>query len=224
MSHLIRTSHSVLPYLPQAQHEELRPSCGLALLQAQLRGVERLLLSSRQTPLPHLREPLSREQRLDRSRRRDALDRELAAMQQQAARQLQQAGKPAHRGPRVVLAHRNDWFRSQLAGELTGLGFYVVAEVSDGADASGITAAEQPDVLFVEDRLPSFSGLEVIRRALSWCSTTMPVAEVLHPAAMGSFLDAGVRAAWVRGTSARAMAQGLAQHLRSPVALADVPA
>jgi hypothetical protein len=136
------------------------------LVEAQVKGIDRLLSRSREPLRPTIDGTMSREQEFELARLHEAVVREVQAARGRAAEHLAQAPKGTWRQdqPRVVLAHRNEWFRSKLAVALTAEGIRVVADTDNGADASGITTVEQPDLLVLEDRLPSFTGPDVIGR------------------------------------------------------------
>jgi hypothetical protein len=63
---------------------------------------------------------------------------------------------------RGIVVHRLEWMRERLAAGLGDHGIAVVASEHDGADGLGVTIAEQPVLLVVEDRLPSLRAVEVV--------------------------------------------------------------
>jgi uncharacterized protein GlcG (DUF336 family) len=69
---------------------------------------------------------------------------------------------PSSGAPRVVLAHRSLWMLSKLEAALARRGAVVVAVVDDGADATGVTVAEQPDLLIAENRLATVTALQLV--------------------------------------------------------------
>jgi CheY-like chemotaxis protein len=170
-----------------------------SLVTAQLAGIDALLERAKLPVLPGLSEPLSREQRLDRSRREDAVAREVQALQDWTAEQLASPCGPPGTEVRAVLAHRNVWVRTKVRDVLVSYGVDVVAEVTDGACASAVVAAEQPDVLLVEDRLPFFDGLHVLERVRDLSATRITV-QVMDSAQMHDYLDAGASAVFAWGT------------------------
>jgi CheY-like chemotaxis protein len=141
----------------------------------------------------------SREARLDDARRRDAAERERAALYAWADAALLEE-HPFGRGivPRAVIAHRNDWLREKLSADLTEAGVEVVACVADGAEASAAVVMEQPDIVFVEDLLPSLSGVELIRRSRLFAPDALIGAHALGPSGIPPLLDAGARATFSR--------------------------
>jgi CheY-like chemotaxis protein len=141
----------------------------------------------------------SREARLDDARRRDVADREREAMHRWAEAALEDEYPFGHGvGPRAVVAHRNEWVRDTLSTGLADAGVQVVAAVTDGAEASGAVVMEQPDLVFVEDLLPSLSGEELVRRTRLLAPDALIGAHVLGQRGMSPLLDAGARATFSR--------------------------
>lgn len=142
---------------------------------------------------------LTREMRLDLSRRMEARRREHQAVLARAAEQLRTSGSLLGRvDPRVVIAHRNPWLREKVAARLTAAGVVVVGIYEDGADAVGATVVEQPELLLVEDRLPTLSGIEVIHRVRSFSPRTIIGAQVLEGDSVQVLVDAGAQAVFTR--------------------------
>lgn len=112
---------------------------------------------------------LSREAQLDLSRRV-----ETARCVSEAIRRHVAAQSPDDRvdggpdsAPRVVVAHGLGWFAERLKAALTDRGAQVVSRLEDGADALGVTIAEQPDLVVLQDvmvRLPAETVLTELRR------------------------------------------------------------
>jgi CheY-like chemotaxis protein len=100
--------------------------------------------------------------------------------------------------PKVVVALRDEWFRDRIVKEFTGGGFRVVAEVQDGAAATGLVLAERPSVLVVQDRLPYFTGIDVIHRVRASAPHTVVAVQVLDGSQFGEYLDAGAHAVFTR--------------------------
>lgn len=164
----------------------------------QVRGIEAWIRNHRQTDL-RLDDALSREARLDLARRRDVVERQRQALIDWTARQLRTSDELVRSvaTPRVVVVHRNDWFKSKLR-EGFGTGITVVADLDNGADAVGVVVAEQPDVLLVEDRLLMLPGLEVIRTVRCYAPGTVIVAQVANEEEAAPFLEAGAAKAYSR--------------------------
>lgn len=143
---------------------------------------------------------LTREMRLDLTRRMEARRREQAAIVARADEQLRSSGEVLRTEPevRVVLAHRNAWLRGKVAARLADHGIRIVGVFDDGADAAGTIIVEQPDLVLVEDRLPTLPGLDVVRRVHAYCSSTVIGAQVLDSTGISPFVDAGARAVFTR--------------------------
>lgn len=142
----------------------------------------------------------SRELRLDAARLSDVRRRQQQALVGWTERQLQDSGTPmpAVAAPRAVIVHRNDWFTSKLATALADGGVRVVATLDNGADAVGITVAEQPDLLLVEDRLPMMTGEQVVRQALTYAPGIVVAAQVGYESEIPALLEAGARSVFPR--------------------------
>lgn len=142
----------------------------------------------------------SREAGLDLSRRADVLRREHEALVERTAQHLRASRElaAATAAARAVIAHRSEWFRTRLADELRTGGIDVVAIVENGADAVGLVAAEQPDLLFVEERLPMLNGVDVLREVSLFAPRTVAAAQVEVDSGIAAVLEAGARSAFTR--------------------------
>jgi CheY-like chemotaxis protein len=141
----------------------------------------------------------TREQRLDLRRRMEALRRAEAALLARADDSIEGSVELLRQAPaRSLLAHRSEWMRHKLALGLEEVGMTVLAEVDNGADALGVSVFEQPDLLIVEDRLPSMTGLEVVRSVRQLAPKTMVVAQVEDDSDSARMLDAGAEAVFDR--------------------------
>jgi CheY-like chemotaxis protein len=174
-----------------------RPRSDADLLAAQLTALERwhILMHTVAAAVPGQ----SREARLDDARRRDVADREREAMQAWAERALREEF-PFGCGavPRAVVAHRNEWLRGKVCTALVQQGIEVVVSTDDGAEASAAVVLEQPDIVFVEDLLPTISGLELVRRAHLLAPDALVGVHALSQSGMPPLLDAGACAAFSR--------------------------
>lgn len=143
---------------------------------------------------------LSREQRLDAARHAEALVREHAAIAARAELHLRQAGGPmAQSLPlRAVIAHRNAWLRQKVTDRLLEHGIDVVGSFDDGADAAGTVVVEQPDLLFVEDRLPTLTGLGVVARARALAPAMLVAVQIADSSAAALLVEAGAHAVFAR--------------------------
>jgi CheY-like chemotaxis protein len=118
-----------------------------------------------------------------------------------------------------VVAHRNPWLRDTVAKRLGDEGIDVVGLFEDGADCAGTLVAEQPDLLLVEDRLPTMSGLEVVLRARQFAPRTVVGAQALDAGSVAALFDAGATAVFARRVPPADMIAQLLAHL----AAADQP-
>ena len=143
---------------------------------------------------------MTREMRLDLSRRMAARRREQKAVIARADEHLRESGLVlgARGGIRAVIAHRNEWFRDKVATRLNEHGVVVVAAYEDGADASGAMVVEQAELLLVEDRLPTLPGVDVVRRVREFSPMTVVAAHVLDGNSVLPFADAGAHAVFTR--------------------------
>jgi CheY-like chemotaxis protein len=163
---------------------------------------------------------LTREMRLDLNRRRAARQREHDAMLARSA-QLRDAPAAASEPVpvRAVLAHRNAWVRERVAQRLAESGVAVVGVFEDGADAAGTAVAEHPDLVLVEDLLPTMPGLQVVRRVATFAPLALTGAHVTDDSGIEPFLAAGASAVFTR----RVRPHDVADHLLSCLSSPDLP-
>lgn len=160
---------------------------------------------------------LSREQHLDAERRTAALQRERSAVLAALDRQLLGTGRlTAPSAARVLVAHRGAWFRDRLTTSLAEHGVLAAASLEDGADAIGAAVVEQPDVLLVEDRLPSVTGLDVVAAVHQLAPRALLAVQVLSTGEGQRFLDAGAHAVFSRSVSPAQVGLALARRLFEP--------
>ncbi|MDT7537085.1 MAG: hypothetical protein QOI82_670 [Actinomycetota bacterium] len=185
------------PSAPEpAGAEGWRPRSDADLLVAQLKAVDAWhTMINRHVAVPGQ----SRESRLDEARRRDVADREHEAMHEWAKSALTN-DFPFGCGavPRAVIAHRNEWLRTKVCSALVERGVTVVASSDDGAQACAAIVFEQPDLVFVEDLLPTITGIELVRRTRVLAPEALIGVHALGQSGMPPLLDAGARAAFSR--------------------------
>ncbi len=193
-----------------------RPRGDLELLDEQLRALERWHAARRtREEVVELR-GMNRELRLDLQRRQMARTRQQEALLTRAAAQLAESARLLHgRAPRAVLVHRREWLRDKVAAELGRHGVDVVASLEDGADAVGIAVAEQPDLVLVEDALPTMSGAEVVRAVREFCLRATCAAHVNSPGQVATLLEAGAVRTFVRTTPPTELARDLVLLVRA---------
>ena len=189
----------------------------LDLMTAQLDAVDAWHRARRVADAAAESRSATRESRLDLSRRMSARRREQEALLTRAEQQLRDSGQVlAGRAPiRAVLAHRNAWLRDAVAERLTVAGVEVVGLFEDGADAAGTLVIEQPDLLLVEDRLPTLTGVEVVRRARKFSPLTLVGAQALDGAGVQALVDAGAQAVFTRRVPPAEIADQLLSRVRS---------
>jgi len=190
----LSTSTRGIPPTPDPERHHV----DVGLLLRQLSAIESWTSAQRESaPAPA---SVTREMRLDLSRRMAARRREQQALIQRAHDHLRASGSLLGHGgrPRALLAHRNDWLRTKLRDHLVAHGIEVVGEFTDGADAAGTLVAEQPELVLVEDRLPTVTGVEVIRRARQYCPDSVVGVQVLDGSGIDEALAAGALAVFSR--------------------------
>lgn len=174
------------------------PRTDLQLLEDQLHAIQAWHERQRDTDPPS-GSVVTREMRLDQTRRLEARTREQAALVERARCQLEEGARVL--APRAVLVHRREWVRDTVAGRLAEHGVVVVAELDNGADAIGVAVVEQPDLMLVEDALPMVGGVEVIRAVRSYCAATRIAAHVEGEGTVPALLAAGAQKVFTRRTS-----------------------
>lgn len=140
---------------------------------------------------------LTREQRMDLHRRAQVLER----VEEVVASRPERGAGTVITGPRVVLAHRQEWFGAKLRAALEERGVEVLDLVVDGADAVGTAIVEQPDLVLIEAVLARMSGIEVLRDLQKFVPGTRCVAQVAHEDGVRTMIEAGAAAAWTRKAS-----------------------
>lgn len=139
----------------------------------------------------------TREAALDARRRLSALRRETAALRARSEHALRASGQQLRTGgrPRVLLVHRQEWLRRALTAALEAEGVSVLGSLDDGAEGVGWAVAEQPDLLLVEELLPTLTGSEVVRRVRAFSPRTVVAAQAGSEARVQPMLDAGAHLA-----------------------------
>lgn len=115
-----------------------------------------------------------------------------------------------------MVAHRNEWMRGRLAAELDARGVGVVATVGDGAHALGTVVVEQPDLLLVEDLLPTLSGAEVLGRARRLAPSMLAAAQTADQPRVPTLVRAGARVVFTRQVPPATVVEELLRCLHEP--------
>lgn len=158
-------------------------------------------------------ESTSRETRMDAQRRLEALRRTQQAL---ISRTETRSGPPPDGHPRAVLVHRNAWLRDKLTLHLAELGVGVLAEAEDGAEGLGLAIAEQPDIVLLEDRLPSLQAIELVAGVREYVPGALVAAHVEHQEDVPGLVEAGAGAVFSRRIPPADMAEALAELLENP--------
>lgn len=153
---------------------------------------------------------------MDAQRRLEALRRTQDALETRAEEVSTRSLHAQEQHPRAVVVHRNAWLRDTLGLRLAELGVRVVAETEDGAEGLGLAIAEQPDVLVVEDRLPSLPAVEVVSGVRQYVLGALVAAHVEHQEDVPKLVAAGADAVFGRRVTPGVMAEQLASLLESP--------
>jgi hypothetical protein len=141
----------------------------------------------------------TREMKLDAARRREVLQRQHEALVARAHQQMLRADYVLWWEPpvRAVLAHRNEWFVDRVKASLADV-VEVVATPTNGADAVGITVAEQPDLLLVEDTIEMLPCEQVVRAVREFSPQTLVAAQVAYGDRVAPLLEAGAATVFTR--------------------------
>ncbi len=138
--------------------------------------------------------------RLDLSRRTEGRRREQAAIVARADAQFRISGDVLHvvADRRAVIAHRNEWMTRKIQELLAARQVRVVGAFDYGADAAGTIVAEQPDLVIVEDRLSTLTGVDVVREVRGYSPYSLIGAQALDSTAVAALVDAGAHAVFTR--------------------------
>lgn len=204
-------SHHAHDHVSAAPDWQLRSEIRLA--EQQLQAVEHFNRARRLQEHEAAAATASRELRMDAARSMDVLRRQHDAVVARADEQLRATGELLHSIAvrRVVLAHRNDWLVRKLVLVLEEQDVRVVARTDNGADAVGLTIAEQPDLVLVEDTLAMMAGLEVVQEVRRFSPDTVVTAHAAYGDRVGQLLDAGATRVFTRRTPPHDVAQGMLQ-------------
>jgi DNA-binding response OmpR family regulator len=108
-----------------------------------------------------------------------------------------------------VLAHRNAWLCGKVRARLEERGVTVVGVFSDGADAAGTIVAEQPELVLLEDRLPSLAGGDLVRRVRDFSPLSIIGAQVEDSRGIAPLVGLGAHAVFTRRIAPVEMADQL---------------
>lgn len=88
--------------------------------------------------------------------------------------------------------------------------------LDDGASGVGWAVTDQPDLLLVEQMLPTIPGLSVVRRVRAFAPATVVAVQVGCEADVPAALEAGAHLAVPRRVPPAELAAGLLDRLRTP--------
>lgn len=146
-----------------------------------------------------------RERRLQRERRETALQRQREVITTRLASGAGDCPPVYHR--RVIIVHQHEWRRGALRRAVeTDDRCRVIAEAEDGAAAVGLAVVEQPDIVFLGQRLPYMDGLEAAAEIGRYAPGTVVAVEVSHPQYAGAAREAGAQLSFAATTAPAAMA------------------
>jgi CheY-like chemotaxis protein len=152
----------------------------------------------------------NREARMDAQRRMQALRRTRTALTARTEAVLEDTLRLLQEPrPRALLVHRSEWLRERVAARFAEIDVRVIAEVDDGADGLGIAIAEQPDIVLVEDRLPSLPAVEVVAALREFVTGAVVAVQVEHEEDEGPLIDAGADAVFSRRVPPAALADDI---------------
>jgi CheY-like chemotaxis protein len=190
--------------------EEWAPRAPVELLQQQLKAIDAWNQARAMAAHAHRLHAESREQHLEASRRLEAMRHEQDALLARASSQMVQGAKLlASTEPRIVIAHRQEWFRDRVAARLAHQQVAVLASVDDGAEAIAASICDQPDLLIIEELMPSVTGLEVLGRVQEYSPGTKVAVQAVNVGTADRLLEAGA----VLVCSRRIPPHVLADHL-----------
>jgi CheY-like chemotaxis protein len=170
----------------------------LTLLQAQLHAIDTWQATLAQARAAVVAPGMTREARLDASRRLEVRLREQQALIARTEREPGDSPMRTSLPTRAVIAHRHAWTRDTLAEQLGAAGMHVLMTCDNGADAVGVSVAEQPHLLVVDALLAMRSGVEVCAESVRLYPHTLVAGYVNDSGAVGPLLDAGACTVFTR--------------------------
>ncbi|MFW2340368.1 MAG: response regulator [Acidimicrobiia bacterium] len=83
--------------------------------------------------------------------------------------------------PRILVVDDNAFMRNNIKNVLTGAGFDVVAEASDGIEAISMYQSSGPDLVTLDITMPNMDGVQALKELRS----IDPAAKIIMVSAMG---------------------------------------
>lgn len=197
--------------------EAWAPRSALELIAEQLAGVDAWNAARVRAEQQLAATPGNREAALDARRRTEALRREVDAVRCRSERALRDSGElmRALPRPRALIVHRQAWLCDKVAAGLEAAGVTVLGVLDDGADGVGWAVAEQPDLLLVEQMLPTLTGQEVVRRVRTFSPSTVIAAQVAYEPDVQPMLEAGADLAVTRRVPPADLTAALVERVRA---------
>lgn len=185
----------------------------LELVSAQLAGIDRFHALRQGRELAGQAVTRSREAQVDARRRLEVTLRQQEALIARTKEQLRRCQQLDRTRPQTLVAHRNAWFVERVCQRLGARGSDVIV-FDTGADLVGAAAAEQPDMVLLEERLPMMHGKEVLTMLREVCPQTRLAVQVFDDSALAEVLDAGASAAFTRRVPPQEVADSVLALLR----------
>lgn len=107
---------------------------------------------------------------------------------------------------RVVIVHRENWMRARLRTELELLGIRVLGDGEDGAVGLALALVEQPELLFVQDKLAWVTTQDLLRTVRVFARRTTVIVQGDSLAGADDLVAAGATAVYGRGVAVAELA------------------
>lgn len=159
----------------------------------------------------------NREAMLDARRRATAVRRETEALVERSAASLRESGDllltvPA---PRALVVHRQEWLCAKVSAALEAGGVRVLGVLGDGAEGVGWSVVDQPDLVLLDEMLPTLPGREVVRRVREFSPSTVVAVQVGYEQDVPAMLEAGAHLAVPRRVPPADLAALMLERLSS---------
>lgn len=168
----------------------------------------------------------SREAQVDAARRMHVLNHAHQALLERTGEFLTGASGPlaASAAHRAVIAHRHEWLVTKMSDALRSRGVFVVGVTDSGAEALGLTVAEQPELLFTGDRLTMMTPGELLAEVTLFSPRTLLAVQVAHSDLVGVTIHGSVRRVRTRASNTSRCATPSASPRPAPSRPSDPPA
>jgi len=119
--------------------------------------------------------------------------------------------------PRAVVVHREPSFRAELEEALAGRGLRIVGGGKDGAVALALAVVEQPDLLVLDDDLPSLDTAELLAAVRRFAPLTAVLVRTDGGQETAALLAAGASAVLSRQLGPGAVGASCAELVSRPL-------